>query len=67
MLIVFCSELSASIIGRGAMCLVKFVIVFISYPRECQDSTLIVLWKCVVMCYDGKLRKSLCNIVFQFV
>ena len=42
-LIVCCLEVSAFIIGRGVRYRVKIIMVFISYPRECQDSPLIFL------------------------
>jgi hypothetical protein len=42
-----CLEESAFIIGRGSRYRVNFGLVFISYLRECEDYTLIVLWKCV--------------------
>jgi hypothetical protein len=38
-----CLEESAFIIGRGSRYRVNFGLVFISYPRECEDCTLIVL------------------------
>jgi len=45
-LVVCCLEVSAFIIGRSARYRVNFVMVYISYPRECQGSILIVVWKC---------------------
>ena len=46
-LLVCCLEASAFIYGLGAKCRVKIFTVFISYPRECQESTLVSVWKCV--------------------
>ena len=65
-LLVCCLEASTFIIGRGARYHVKFVMVFISYSRECQDSTLIVLWKHVS--WRGAMQSfAQVSIVFRFI